>query len=148
MAQLDDVKKIEVEVFDDKLLVGNAIVDAFLGKLLSFGYVDTDFPQPQGIIVTLKRFTHFMQGFLATKLDATFIAWKKKVNYDLVRPTSIIKRFDEDIATWAPGGVETFPAGNFEACARVLPHSEYVSGSNCSFQAEVDYTTGYLTEMA
>jgi hypothetical protein len=82
---------------------------------------------------------------LAAELDAAIIAWKEKVNYDLARPTTIIKRMPGDITTWAPGGVTTFRASDFEAYKRVMPHAEYVSGTSCLFQAAEDYILDYMT---
>ena len=77
--------------------------------------------------------------------------WKEKVDYNLVRPTSVIKRFGKELITpWAPCppvGVKTFPAENFEAYKRVMPHSEYVSVSACLFQSAEDYIKDYLTAM-
>ena len=131
----------------NKLIVGNAIIDSFLGKLISSQFVDPDFPTPLGIFVSLERFVSFISGYLAAEYDATVIAWKEKVAYDLVRPTSVIKKFAGTITTWAPGGIQTFPAENFEAYKRVMPHSEYVSGSACLFQAAEDYIVGYMLEI-
>lgn len=146
MAQLDDIKKIEVEVFDDKLIVANKIFDAFIGKLLTSGFSEPvpAFQKP-GIFISLERFVNFISGYLAAEQDAAIIAWKEKVNYDLVRPTSIIKRMQGDITTWAPGGIQTFRAADFEAYKRVMPHSEYISGSSCLFQAGEDYILDYMT---
>ncbi|CAJ1910861.1 unnamed protein product [Cylindrotheca closterium] len=145
MAELDDVKKIQVEVFDNKLLVAIAVLNSFVGKLLSNGYQDTELSQP-GIVLSYERFIHFVNGFTATERDTVIIAWKEKVNYDLIRPTSVIKDLgDQLITTWAPGGIQTFPAKDFEAYKRVMPHSEYVSGSACIFEGIKDYVTGYMT---
>ncbi|KAL7567114.1 hypothetical protein ACA910_009442 [Epithemia clementina (nom. ined.)] len=146
MSQLDDEKKIEIEIFDNKLIVANSIIDAFLGKLISSGFDDPipEFQKP-GLFVSLERFVHFISGYLAAELDSLIIAWKEKVNYDLVRPTSVIKKLGGSITTWAPGGVQTFRAQDFEAYIRVMPHSEYVSGTSCLFQAVEDYVLNYLT---
>lgn len=148
MRLLDDYKKIEVEVFDDKLRVGTAIVDAFLAKMLN---PSSTFMEPfvafqkRNIILSLERFVNWLQGFLAVEEDAIIIAWKEKVAYDLVRPTTVIKTLgDQEITTWTPEGVRTFPAKDFEAYKRVMPHSEYVSGTSCLFQAQTDYITAYL----
>lgn len=147
MAGLDDQKKVEVEVFDDKLIVGNAIIDSFIGKCITSQYVDADFPAPEGTFLSLERFVSFVSGYLAAEYDSVVIAWKEKVYHDLIRPTSVIKRFPNDITTWALGGVQTFPAKNFEAYKRVMPHSEYVSGTACLFQSAEDYIKDYMTGM-
>lgn len=144
MAGLDDVKKMQVEVFDNKLLVAGAVLNSFVGKVLTDGYQDTELQQT-GLVLSYERFIHFLHGFTATELDSIIIAWKEKVHYDLVRPTSVIKDLgDQLITTWAPGGIQTFPARDFEAYKRVMPHSEYVSGSACIFEAIKDYVIGYM----
>lgn len=50
-----------------------------------------------------------------------------------------------DITTWAPGGTQTFRAKDFEAYIRVMPHSEYVSGSACLFQGLEDFILDYMS---
>lgn len=147
MAGLDDSRKMAVEVFDNKLNVAIALVGSFIGKALTDGYMDDTLAQP-GLILSYERLVHYVNGFTHTEYDSIIIAWKEKINYDLIRPTSIIKDWgDELITTWAPGGVQTFPARDFEAYKRVMPHSEYVSGSACLFEALKDYVNGYLTNI-
>ena len=147
MSQLDDWKKIEVEAFDDKLLTAVSVIGSFLTFLGGSDFVDPAFPDPNGYRVSFERAAHFIQGFTAADHDAGIIAWKEKVKHDLVRPTSIIKQMDGLITTWAPGGVQTFPAKDFEAYRRVMPHSEYVSGSSCLFSAVKEYTTSYTQNL-
>ena len=145
MSLLDDFKKIEIEAFDDKLYVGNAIVGAFIGKALSPGFVDPELGQPS-LVLTLERLVHFVHGYTAAEYDSIVISWKEKVANDLIRPTSIIKLYgDRMITTWAPGGIQTFAAKDFEAYIRVMPHSEYTSGSSCLFEAIKDYIIDYLS---
>lgn len=146
MSTLDDVKKIQIEMFDNKLIVVGTLFDAFVGKTLTDGYVDMELGQP-GLILSYERFIHFAQTILAADYDAAVIAWKEKVNFDLVRPTTVIKNQGSNtmITTWAPGGTQTYPASDFEAYIRVMPHSEYVSGSACLFQTQEEAVNGYLT---
>mmetsp|Transcript_25218 Transcript_25218/g.69650 ORF Transcript_25218/g.69650 Transcript_25218/m.69650 type:complete len:545 (+) Transcript_25218:109-1743(+) len=146
MAGLNDVKKMQVEVFDDKIRVLGAIIDSFIGKLLTEGYQDEELQQPN-LVLSYERFINFVVGMTAAEMDSIIIAWKEKINYDLIRPTSVIKSWgDKLITTWAPGGggVQEFPARDFEAYIRVMPHSEYVSGSACIFEALKDYVVGYM----
>lgn len=151
MATLDDFKKVEIEAFDNKLWVGNAIISAFVNKLLTSaaqgGFVDAALGQP-GLVLSFERLVHFVQGYTATEYDSIVVVWKEKVAYDLIRPTSIAKeRDDEVLHTWAPGGIQDFPARDFEAYIRVMPHAEYPSGSACLFKGEEDYVKEYLTEL-
>ena len=144
MAQLDDTKKMQVEVFDDKLLVALQVIASFVGKTALSNYQDNDLGKP-GVVLSYERLVHFIMTHDIAEYDAVVIAWKEKVNYDLVRPTSIIKDYGNyPITTWAPGGTQTFPAKHFEAYKRVMPHSEYVSGSACIFQAVEEVVLDYL----
>jgi hypothetical protein len=148
MALLDDVKKMQVEAFDNKVLIANAVFGAFVGKVLTDGYQDTELGQ-SGLILSYERLVHFVAGYLAAEYDSVIIAWKEKIRYDLIRPTSTIKRWKggtKEITTWTPNtvGVQTFQSSDFEAYIRVMPHSEYVSGSACLFEGVKDYVEDYL----
>ena len=148
MAALDDVKKMQVEAFDNKILIANSVVAAFVGKVLTDGYQDLELGQP-GLILSYERLVHFVAGYVAGEYDSVIIAWKEKVAYDLIRPTSAIKRWQggrKGITTWTKfNGVQTFDSTDFEAYKRVMPHSEYVSGSSCLFETVKEFVEGYLT---
>jgi hypothetical protein len=144
MAQLNDYSKIQMEKFDDKPQVAGVALVAFANKVLTDGYQDNELEQP-GLILSFDRFIHFVQTLTAADYDAVVIAWKEKMNFDMIRPTSIIKEMSGDITTWAMGGIQTFPASDFEAYMRVMPHSEYVSASACIFEAQKDMVNAYLT---
>jgi len=151
MQGLDDVKKLQVEAFDNKLLVANVIVQSFFNKVLTDAYVDTQLGNP-GFVLTFDRLVHFVLGYTSAEYDAVIIAWKEKVSHNLIRPTSVIKRWSffggtAYVNTWAPGGVATIKARDFEAYLRVMPHAEYVSGSSCLFEGVKDYVNGYLSEI-
>ena len=80
--------------------------------------------------------------------DAVIIAWKEKVNFDLIRSMSvIIKQWSGDITSWAPSGIREFPAKDFEAYRRVMPHSEYVSGTSCLFKSMEEYVISYTKNL-
>jgi len=146
MRRLNDTLKMEIEIFDDKLRTANLINAAFIGNLLTSSFQDPVFPGSDGISLTYERVMHFIMGNTAAEIDGTIIAWKEKVRNDLVRPTTIIKNWgDRKITTWATGeGVREFPAKDFEAYIRVMPHSEYVSGSACICQGFSDYWLKYM----
>jgi len=146
MAELNDTSKIEIEQFDDKLLVVGAIIDAFVAKTVTEMYQDADLASPGNL--SLERFVHFIQALTAVDHDAVVIAWKEKVNHNLIRPTTVIKDWDEKlITTWTSEGVKEIESSDFEAYVRVMPHSEYVSGSACIFQAQTELIYAYLTHM-
>jgi len=145
--RLDYTKKVEIEQFDDKLVVVGALINSFVVKTVSNGYEDTELKAP-GTILSLERFVHFIQALTAADYDAVVIAWKEKVRYDMIRPTTVIKSWgDEEIETWTPEGDKVIAARDFEAYVRVMPHSEYVSGSACIFQAQAELIDGYLGTM-
>jgi hypothetical protein len=147
MAALDDVKKMQVEAFDNKVLIANAVFGAFVGKVLTDGYQDSVLGK-EGLTLSYERLVHFVAGYIAAEYDSVIIAWKEKVAYDLIRPTSTIKRWKggtKDITTWAQfNGVQSFKSTDFEAYKRVMPHSEYVSGTSCLFESVKEYVEGYL----
>lgn len=146
MTLLDDYKKVQVEAFDDKFYVNSAIIGSVIQKLIRLEYEDPEFGTDH--YVTLERVLHLATGITATEYDTIVIAWKEKVATDLIRPTSVIKRRGEElITTWAPGGIQTFPARDFEAYIRVMPHSEYTSGSSCLFTGLSEYFVNYMELM-
>lgn len=58
--------------------------------------------------------------------------------------TNDCKQWSGNITAWAPGGIREFPAKVFEAYRRVMPHSEYVSGTSCLFKAMEEYVISGL----
>eukprot|EP00523_Entomoneis_sp_CCMP467_P007781 CAMPEP_0168735780 /NCGR_PEP_ID=MMETSP0724-20121128/9516_1 /TAXON_ID=265536 /ORGANISM="Amphiprora sp., Strain CCMP467" /LENGTH=968 /DNA_ID=CAMNT_0008782947 /DNA_START=93 /DNA_END=3001 /DNA_ORIENTATION=- len=149
MSTLDDTKKLEVEVFDDKGRVTESVVSSLAFAMVEQGYVESVLDPKPGIAITYERGIQFLMGLEAANLDSIIMAWKEKVAYDLIRPTTVIKNWgSEQITTWAgPGNdVQTFSAKNFEAYKRVMPHSEYVSGSACLFQYMEDFLTYFTTK--
>ena len=67
---------------------------------------------------------------------------------DLIRPTSWIQdeMGEEEFNTYAGPykGNQTIKGKNFEAYVRVMPHSEYISGSACICQALRDFTDEWM----
>jgi hypothetical protein len=60
---------------------------------------------------------NFISGYTDSEVVTAIIAWKEKVDYDLVRPASVIKLGGEIMAR-APGGAQTFPAATFSLQTR------------------------------
>lgn len=127
----NDTKKMTIEFFDDKFKV----VFAVIRSVVMLG-------------LTFEQVLNFVLGLTASDYDAILVAWKEKRNYDLVRPTTWIQEqmANVDMMTYAgPGmGVTTIKGKNFEAWVRVMPHSEYVSGSGCICQAIYEYTDEWI----
>ena len=82
-------------------------------------------------------------GYTAATMDAIITVWREKRIWDLVRPTTLIKDgiIGESIETFAGPfqGVREIDAQDFEAYIRVMPHSEYPSGSRCICLAGAEY---------
>lgn len=64
------------------------MINSFVGKVLTDGYKDVVLGQP-GFLLFYERLVHFALGYTAAEFDAVIMAWKEKVNYDMVRPTSV-----------------------------------------------------------
>jgi len=132
MANLTDEKKMLIEFFDDKIAVAFAIIGAVVIKGVSFEHV-----------------LNFVVGFTAAEYDAVLLAWKEKISHDLVRPTTWIQDQlgDTTFRTWVKNmGTQTIKGRDFEAYVRVMPHSEFVSGSGCIFQAIYEFTDDWIRE--
>ena len=89
-------------------------------------------------------------GYEITQYDAVIQVWLEKRRWDLIRPTTVIKRKgDELITTWAGPhkGIGEIRASDFESYHRVMPHSEYPSGSSCICFAVAQFTDMVLKDM-
>lgn len=136
MKSLNDEKKMMIEFFDDKIKVALKLVETVVFTGASFEQV-----------------LNYVVGLGSGDFDAMLLAWKEKVKHDLVRPTTFIQNEmgEKTIKTW-PGpfskeSVKKLKGKNFEAYTRVMPHSEYVSGSGCICQAAYEFTDMWLEKM-
>lgn len=76
------------------------------------------------------------------------MAWREKVRHDLVRPTTVIQRWgDDELNTFTGDKTKDGPgkikARDFQAFQRVMPHSEYPSGSACICTAYSEFTDAF-----
>lgn len=143
LSKLTDQTKAQVEYFDDKISVGLTLLVAALGK--SF--------QEQNPL-KWEEFAHLVMIYTAAEYDALVISWKEKVRFDAIRPTTVLqnpRRYGTPykLKTWAgPGmGVSKISARDFQPFKRVMPHSEYPSGSGCICTAVVDAVRSYTQEV-
>jgi len=114
----NETKKMLTEYFDDKISVTVSILFALDG-LLQWSWEERQV---------------FLTGYTAAEYDAVIQAWHEKVRWDRVRPTTLIKDNDDEWITTYAGpyqGVKSIQSRDFEAYKRVMPHSEYPSGSSC-----------------
>ena len=129
LSNLTDEKKVMIEFFDNKL----AVVDAVIASVAMLG-------------ASFEQVVHFALGATSADYDATIVAWQEKVRHDLVRPTTWIQdqMSEDEFQSWVKGlGTKTVKGKDFEAYIRVMPHSEYVSGSSCIFQSLSEYTEAW-----
>ena len=150
MRGLNDIKKVEIETFDSKLGTTNMVIAAFLPKCaMEFNDMSPLKSSTSGVHCSYERMVHFVITLINSEYDAAIMVWKEKVRHNLVRPTTVIKRWNKrEITTWSPYKKESkFRARDFEAYRRVMPHSEYPSGSACMCQTLSDSTQGYLAKL-
>jgi len=129
----NETAKMLVEYFDDKISVTVSILFA-LDQLLGWSWEERQV---------------FLTGFTASEYDAVVQAWHEKVRWDRVRPTTLIKEDDDvQIETYAGPyqGVKVINSRDFEAYKRVMPHSEYPSGSSCICRTAQRFVETLLAE--
>jgi len=131
----NDTMKMLVGLFDDKIALGIAVGVNLL----------TQFPQ-----ITYVQSQWGVLGYSAAEYDSTLLSWKEKVCWDRVRPTTVIQRWgNEVISTWAGPfqGVGEMQAKDFQAYFRVMPHSEYPSGSACLCTSIAEFMDLYMQNL-
>ena len=129
----NDTQKMITEFFDNKVAVGGAVLFS-LGAVLPWNY---------------EEFVFWTAGFVITEYEAVIHAWREKRIWDLVRPTTLIKRGkagDPIITYGGPGDAVQIDAQDFESYIRVMPHSEYPSGSGCICLAGAQFTEKFVFE--
>jgi hypothetical protein len=131
MSELSPKDKMLIEYFDDKLKVALSIAQT----LVTAG-------------TTFEQTLNFLVGFTSSEYDSVLLTWKEKVRHNLIRPTTWIQEnlSDEVFMTWAGpmAGKQEIQGKNFEAYIRVMPHSEYVSGSACLCQSLYEFTDSWI----
>jgi len=94
----------------------------------------------------------FTHGISAAEYDAVLAAWREKVVHDLVRPTTVVQRWGADLLKGAfdgdrgNPGLKDIRAGDMHAFVRVMPHSEYPSGSSCICETYREFTELYTAK--
>merc|ERR1712087_330565 len=129
----NDTAKMMVEFFDDKARVMVSILSA-MDVLLGWSWEER-----QG----------FLTGYYAGEYDSVLQSWHEKVRWDRVRPTTLIKENGDRRITTFGGpfrGVQEIKSRDFEAYKRVMPHSEYPSGSSCICHTAAQFTRTLLAE--
>ena len=131
MRKLNDEKKMLIEFFDDKIDLIMTLINNVIQQGVSF-----------------EQLMNYIVGVTAAEYDSILLSWKEKVRHDLIRPTSWIKNNwgNKTISSWVAleTEVKTIKGKNFESYVRVMPHSEYLSGSACLCQALMEITDDWV----
>jgi hypothetical protein len=133
----DEVRIEMLRFFDNKLLV-RALVEFSLQ--INFASV-----------LTFEDYMLFLSGISSSEHDAVLQAWREKVRFDRVRPTTVIQRWNNDVINTFNGDPsstepEDIKARDFQSFIRVMPHSEYPSGSASICTAYAEFTDLYTQE--
>jgi hypothetical protein len=119
-AQLDNLKKAQVELFDNKVTLFGPLVSQYF-RLAGYDLEDFEHIQAFSMVVSVLY-------------ESTVVVWKEKVRHDLIRPTTLVHDVmgGAPVMAYAEGlVVQDLPADNWEPFVRTMPHSEYPSGSAC-----------------
>jgi len=135
---MDEAMKEQIKFFDGKLSV-RALIQASLRN-----QVDS--------VLTFEDYVFFLVGISAAEHDGVLAAWREKVRYDIVRPTTVIHRWNRDILhTFNGDQMATMPADiaarDFQPFIRVMPHAEYPSGSSSLCTAYAEFTDLFTQDM-
>jgi len=127
----DDMKKAMIEFYDNKIKV----IFSVLNSVVSYG-------------LTFEQLLNFVFGITSSEYDSILVSWKLKVRKDLVRPTTWIQEQMSNTEFQTYGGpfqgLKTIKGKEFESWVRVMPHSEYISGSACICQSIKDFTEEWM----
>jgi len=136
MTSSDNYKKAAVKLFDDKGRV-RRVIQTHLRNKFNFSFQD---------------YLLYIYGMSAGEYDGIVQAWHEKTAHDLVRPTTVIKHWDDDMLMTFGGdpdhdGPVEIAARDFEAFIRVMPHPEFPSGSSCLCTTYMEFTDIYTNDL-
>jgi len=122
MANLTDATKAEVEYFDP--------------KLTSLGLLEVQYFQRRNISLDSFEFIQLDAAIFGAAYESVIVAWKEKVFHDRARPTTYVnKKFGSQKVFSYLGNKEMIagwiPAKDWKGYVRVMPHSDFPSGSAC-----------------
>ena len=124
----NDTLKARIELFDNKIAVVFGVIKN-LDNILSWSWEERQL---------------WIIGVEYSEFDTVLLAWKEKVRYNLIRPTTLIKsgKYGKYFNTYGgPNkGLQNIRYSDFEAYIRVMPHAEYPSGSGCICRAIYEVT--------
>jgi hypothetical protein len=113
VASLTDTQKATIEFMDNKINIAGGMIMRLRAKYaMSF---------------EAQVFYHY--GYTSAEMDTVILAWKEKINHDLIRTTTTVQAKGSEQITAFDG--TTINAYDWTPYMRVMPHSEYPSGSGC-----------------
>ena len=126
-ADLTDYKKAIVKFMDNKINISGGVLARVRGKY--------------GLSLEAQIFYHY--GYTSSELDVLLLAWKEKVRHDLIRPTSVVQALGDMEVTSFAGDHK---AKDWVPLVRVMPHTEYPSGSACICTAVSQFVGAFLSD--
>ena len=170
MAAQDTMQWDKITFYDKKFLLRLLIQESLKEQFSDANPTATtrqfeDNNSNPGPFLTFEDELFFVHGISAVEYDAVLHAWRAKRDFDLVRPTTVIQSWGNDIInTFAgmetvveqdvvDGSVKSYQrpvvgplvARDFQAFLRVMPHSEFPSGSACICTAYHEFTDAWTT---
>jgi hypothetical protein len=129
----NQTKKDMIPFYDNKLFVRSLLQRS----------VKKQFPQ-----MSFGMWIVYLMGLSTAEIDSLVNCWREKVVHDIVRPTTVIQRWGEDIINTYGGdpsatGPVDIRAEDFHAYVRVMPHAEYPSGSASLCTAYAEFTGAF-----
>ena len=126
VGSLNDMQTVAIEFMDNKInLAGDLIM-----RLREF----------YSLSLEAQVFYHY--GYTSVELDTVLLAWKEKINHDLIRTTTKVQARGADQILSYDGS--TINAYDWHAYMRVMPHAEYPSGSGCICTGVYQYVDAYV----
>ena len=93
--------------------------------------------------LSLEAQVFYHYGYASAEHDVVLLSWKEKIRHDRIRPTSLVQALgDTEIQSFAG----THKAKDWVPLIRVMPHSEYPSGSGCICIAAAQYIDEFLLD--
>jgi hypothetical protein len=123
-------QKDEITFFDGKLNIALGIIGTLL---LGYGQ-------------SIEEIIFHSFGETTSVYDSGVAVWKNKLLNSRIRPTTVIQQLYPETQYTINDGI-TVPGKYFQALVRVMPHSEYPSGSSCVCQAIDEYLTDLWPEL-
>uniref|UniRef100_A0A7S1ZRM1 Vanadium-dependent haloperoxidase NapH1-like second helical-bundle domain-containing protein n=1 Tax=Trieres chinensis TaxID=1514140 RepID=A0A7S1ZRM1_TRICV len=128
-----DVRKIAVEFFDNKINLAGGLIMRLRSDFL----------------LSLEEQLMYHVGYTTIEHDSVVLAWREKVEHDLIRPTTVVQRMGDKTINSYRGpfmGTGDMSARDWHPYIRTMPHAEYPSGSACLCTAVAEYVDAYMAD--